>query len=215
MSQAKGPNFPIAVLISGTGTNLQALIDSVHQHDGIEIVAVASSRADALGLERARQAGIETAVFSANDYPSREQRDSELAAWLKERNTQLIVMAGFMELLTPLLLNQFPTRIINVHPALLPAFPGVRAIERQLEHGVKVGGVTVHFVDAGMDTGPIVLQEAIDVPYTRSQTEFESWLHKIEHRLLPKAVRLLAAGAVKINADNARIVHVDKDALRK
>lgn len=204
--------FPIAVLVSGTGTNLQALIDKVHGREGIEIVGVASNQPGAQALERAQRAGIATAVFSAEDHADRGARDRAMAAWLKERGAELVVLAGFMELVTAAFLGEFPAQVINVHPALLPAFPGVRAIERQLEHGVKVGGVTVHFVDEGVDSGPIILQRAVPVPYTRDVEEFERRLHETEHVLLPKAVSLLAAGAVRIDKDNTRIVHVDEGA---
>lgn len=201
------------MLISGAGTNLQALIDSVHGREGIEIVAVASNRADAQGLARAEKAGIETGVFPAGEYADRTERDAVMFGWLEERSVQLVVLAGFMELITQAPLSAFPDRIVNVHPALLPAFPGVRAIERQLEEGVKVGGVTVHFVDQGVDSGPIILQEAVEVPYNRDAGEFESRLHEAEHRLLPRAVRLLAAGAVSIDKENTRIVNIDGSAL--
>lgn len=206
-------SFPIAVLVSGTGTNLQALIDQVHGRDGIEIVGVASNNPEARALERARGAGIETAVFRVADYADRAERDRSMADWLEQRGAKLVVLAGFMELVNPEFLAHFPKGVINVHPALLPSFPGIHAIERQLEHGVKVGGVTVHFVDEGVDSGPIILQEATPVPYTRDAGEFERRLHEIEHILLPKAVRLMAAGAVRIDKENPRIVHVDEDAL--
>lgn len=206
-------SFSIAVLVSGAGTNLQALIDTVHGREGVEIVAVASNKAGAQGLARAEKAGIETGVFPAGEYSDRAERDAAIAGWLTERGVQLVVMAGFMELITRALLTAFPERIVNVHPALLPAFPGVRAIERQLEEGVKVGGVTVHFVDEGVDSGPIILQEAVEVPYTRDSGEFESCLHETEHRLLPRAVRLLAAGAVSIDKEKPRIVNVDGSAF--
>ena len=143
---------PIAVLVSGTGTNLQALLDTVHGHEA-QIVAVASSSADALALERAQARGVPTAVFSRADYMDRAARDSALGDWLAERGTRLVVLAGFMELLGDAFLDRFPGAVINVHPSLLPAFPGLRAIEQALAYGVKVFGVTVHFVDAGVDSG--------------------------------------------------------------
>ena len=119
-----------------------------------------------------------------------------------------------MELLSSDFLARFSGRVLNVHPALLPAFPGLDAIERQLDHGAKVGGVTVHIVDEGVDTGPIISQEAVSVPYTRDRAEFEVLIHAIEHRLLPRAVRLFAAGAVRIDEDNPRVVHVDESKLQ-
>jgi phosphoribosylglycinamide formyltransferase 1 len=204
-------SFPIAVLISGEGSNLQALLDSVHGQDGIEIVGVVSSRAEARGLERAKRAGVETAVFSLADEPDRAKRDEELAAWLEARGVELVVLAGFMELLTPAFIRRFSGRIVNVHPALLPAFPGLGAIEQALEHGVKVAGVTVHFVDEGVDSGPIILQEAFELPYHRDIAGIEQHFHEVEHRLLPEAVRLIAAGRVSLDADNPRLVRVESD----
>jgi phosphoribosylglycinamide formyltransferase-1 len=201
----------VAVLISGEGSNLQALLDGVHGRNGIEIVGVASSRAEARGLQRAEAAGVETAVFSLADEPDREKRDDALAGWLEERGVELVVLAGFMELLTPLFIRRFPGRIVNVHPALLPSFPGLGAIEQALEHGVKVAGVTVHFVDEGIDSGPIVLQEAFELPYHRDIAAIEQHFHDVEHRLLPRAVRLIAAGRVSLDPDNPRLVRVEAD----
>jgi phosphoribosylglycinamide formyltransferase-1 len=202
-------SFRIAVLISGEGTNLQALLDSVHGRDGIEVVAVAASREDARGLERARRAGVETGVFAVADHADRAARDRALASWLDERAPDLLVLAGFMELLTAEFIRAHAGRMINVHPALLPAFPGVRAIEQALDYGVKVGGVTIHFVDEGVDTGPVLLQEAFDLPYHRDIAAIEQRVHEIEHRLLPRAVRLIAEGRVRIDSHNPRLVHVD------
>jgi phosphoribosylglycinamide formyltransferase 1 len=200
--------FRVAVLLSGEGTNLQALLDTVHGRDGIEIVAVASNRAEARGLERARAAGVETAVFSAADSP-RDERDRALGDWLEQRDVQLVVLAGFMELLGGPFIRRFAGRIVNVHPSLLPAFPGVRAIEQALAYGVKLVGVTVHLVDEGVDTGPIVLQEAIECPYSRDIAEAEQRIHAVEHRLLPEAVRLFAQGRIRIDADDPRLVRID------
>ena len=202
--------FRIAVLISGEGSNLQALLDDL-QDDAIEIVGVVSSRADARGLERAERAGVETAVFSLAEEPDRDQRDEALAGWLEERRVELVVLAGFMELLTPAFIRRFAGRIVNVHPALLPSFPGLGAIEQAVEHGVKVAGVTVHFVDEGVDSGPIVLQEAFELPYHRDIAQVRQRFHEVEHRLLPRAVRLIAAGRVSLDPDNPRLVRVEDD----
>lgn len=204
-------SYRVAVLISGEGSNLQALLDSVHGRDGIEIVCVASSRAEARGLERAEAAGVATAVFALADQPDRELRDRALGDWLEAREVDLVVLAGFMELLTPGFIRRFPGRIVNVHPALLPAFPGLGAIEQAVEHGVKVAGVTVHFVDEGVDSGPIVLQEAFQLPYHRDIAATREHFHAVEHRLLPRAVRLLAAGAVRVDEENPRLVHVAEE----
>jgi phosphoribosylglycinamide formyltransferase 1 len=212
-------SFRIAVLISGEGSNLQALLDEVHGREAspsvpaptIEIVGVASSRAEAAGLARAERAGVETAVFSLAEEPDRAKRDEALAGWLEERGVELVVLAGFMELLTPAFIRRFAGRIVNVHPALLPAFPGLGAIEQALEHGVKVAGVTVHFVDEGVDSGPIVLQESFELPYHRDIDAIEQRFHEVEHRLLPRAVRLIAAGRVSLDPDNPRLVRVEPD----
>jgi phosphoribosylglycinamide formyltransferase 1 len=203
-------SFRIAVLVSGEGSNLQALIDEL-AGSPIEIVGVVSSRAEARGLQRAEAAGVETAVFSLADEPDRGKRDDALAGWLEERQVELVVLAGFMELLTPPFIRRFAGRIVNVHPALLPAFPGLGAIEQALEHGVKVAGVTVHFVDEGVDSGPIILQEAFELPYHRGIAAIEQHFHEVEHRLLPEAVRLIAAGRVSLDPDNPRLVRVEAD----
>jgi phosphoribosylglycinamide formyltransferase-1 len=200
----------VAVLVSGEGSNLQALIDSVHAEGAVEIVGVASNNPGAHGLRRAQAAGVETAAFPASEYPDRTDRDDALAAWLEERDTGLVVLAGFMELLGGEFVRRFSGRIVNVHPSLLPAFPGVRAIEQALDYGVRVMGVTVHFVDEGVDSGPILLQEAFDpVPYARDIDAVERRVHEIEHRLLPEAVRLIAAGRVHIDPEDPRRVRVD------
>jgi phosphoribosylglycinamide formyltransferase 1 len=201
--------FRVAVLVSGEGTNLQAILDSVHGRDGIEVVGVASSQAGARGLERAGAAGVETAAFEIAAHPDRDARDRALGDWLDQRQVDLVVLAGFMELLGPDFIRRFQGRVINVHPSLLPAFPGVGSIEKALEHGVKVTGVTVHFVDEGVDSGPIVLQESFEVPYSRDLGEIERRVHEIEHRLLPRAVQLIARGAVRPDPDNPRVMRIE------
>jgi phosphoribosylglycinamide formyltransferase-1 len=207
-----GEAFRIAVLVSGSGTNLQAIIDSLHGRDGVEIAAVASSKDDVKALERAQAAGLETGVFESARYPSRAERDRAMAAWLKRRHVALVVLAGFMELLDSSFLAEFPAGVINVHPALLPAFPGAHPVEDQIAYGVKVGGVTVHFVDDGVDTGPIILQQAVPLPYTRSKEDVLTVLHEAEHELLPRAIRLIADGRVRFDERNPRMVLVDEQA---
>jgi phosphoribosylglycinamide formyltransferase-1 len=202
-------SFRVAVLVSGEGTNLQALLDRVHGRDGIEIVGVAASRAEARGLDRARAAGVGTAVFTIGDYEDRERRDVALGDWLDDLGVELVVLAGFMELLGAAFIRRFAGRILNVHPSLLPAFPGVRAIEQAVEHGVKVMGVTVHYVDEGVDTGPIVLQEAFDLTYPQPVRDVEDRVHEIEHRLLPRAVQLIASGAVSADPGNPRVMRIE------
>jgi len=204
--------FRLAVLASGTGTNLQAIIDRLHGADGIEVVGVASDKPGAIALERAREAGIATATFPAGDYPDRDARDAALADWLGERDLDLIVLAGYMQLLGPSFVARFRGRTINVHPALLPSFPGLDAVGQALAHGVGVTGVTVHLVDEGVDSGPIVLQRAVEVPPSRDRDELEERIHEVEHELLPEAIRLFAEGAIRVDPDNPRLVHVDDHA---
>ena len=201
--------FRVAVLVSGEGTNLQALLDLVHGREGIEVVGVASSRAEARGLERARGAGVDAEVFAAAGHTGRRARDAALGDWLEERAVDLVVLAGFMELLGPELIARFRHRIVNVHPALLPAFPGIGAIEQALAYGVKVTGVTVHFVDEGIDSGPIILQESLALTYPSAIEEIEERVQRIEHRLLPEAVRLIAAGRVRVDPANPRLVLIE------
>ena len=199
----------VAVLASGEGTNLQALLDRVHGRDGITVVAVASDRPTARALERARSAGVMTSVFELEQYGDRATRDRAIAAWLAEQGAELIVLAGYMQLLSPEFLRAFSGRVINVHPALLPAFPGLRAIEQALDYGVKVFGVTVHFVDEGIDTGPVILQRAVELDAQRA-AEVRERLQPIEHELLPEAVRLIASGAVRIDETNPRRVVIER-----
>jgi phosphoribosylglycinamide formyltransferase 1 len=200
----------VAVLASGAGTNLQALIDRVHGREGVELVAVASDRPAAQALERARAAGVAAEAFLLGAHQNRAGRDRAMASWLAERETELVVLAGYMQLLSPEFLSRFPGRVINVHPALLPAFPGIGAVEQALEYGVKVFGVPVHFVDEGVDTGPVILQRAIELPDAREPAEVLERLHPIEHQLLPEAVRMIAAGAVRFDPSNPRHVIVDR-----
>jgi phosphoribosylglycinamide formyltransferase-1 len=205
--------FPIAVLVSGSGTNLQAILDGVHGRDGVVVDVVVSNCADARALERAVEAGVETAVFDAAQYRDRAERDRAMAGYLKQRGVRLVVLAGYMHLLDRDFLAEFPNAVINVHPALLPAFPGANPVRDQIAYGAKVSGVTVHFVDDGVDTGPIILQEAVTLPYTRDEEEILTALHRTEHELLPRAIRLFARGGVRIDADNPRYVHVDEEVL--
>jgi phosphoribosylglycinamide formyltransferase-1 len=202
------------VLVSGSGTNLQAILDSVHGRDGIEVVAVASSRPGVAALQRATDAGVQAAVFETSGYESRRERDLAMAAWLEERGTDLVVLAGFMELLDQDFLARFPNRVINVHPALLPAFPGAHPVEDQIAYGVKIGGVTVHFVDDGVDSGPIILQEAVRLSPGETEEEVLELLHSTEHEMLTLAIRLIARGGVRFDERNPRLVLVDEGVLK-
>jgi len=200
----RGP-LRIGVLASGTGTNLQALLDSVHGDEAL-IVGLATDRADAPALQRARAAGVQTGVFVLGEHADRPARDTAIAGWMAERGAELIVLAGYMALLTSPFLRHFEGAVVNVHPSLLPAFPGVRAIEQALDYGVKVIGVTVHFVedDGGVDTGPVILQRAIELAGADDADEVHELLRPVEHELLPEAVRLIARGAVTRDPRNPR-----------
>ena len=203
--------FRIAVLASGSGTNLQAILDDLHGRGEIEVVGVVSDKPDARGLERARNAGVETGIFPGGDYGDRDERDGAIADWLAERDVDLIVLAGYMQLLSPEFVRRFRNRIVNVHPALLPSFPGLDAVQQALDHGSKVTGVTVHFVDEGVDSGPIILPAAVEVPDSRDWDELEEEIHRNEHRLLPEAIRLIAAGRVRVEPRNPRLVVIEPE----
>jgi phosphoribosylglycinamide formyltransferase 1 len=203
-------SFRIAVLASGGGTNLQAILDQLHGgEEGIEVVGVGSDKPAAKALERASKAGVETATFPAEDYEDRAARDAALGDWLEGRDAELIVLAGYMQLLSPEFVGRFRNRIINVHPALLPAFPGIDALQQAIDHGAKITGVTVHFVDEGVDSGPIILQRPVPVAPSREWAETERAIHATEHALLPETIRLIAAGRVRIDDRNPRLVHID------
>jgi phosphoribosylglycinamide formyltransferase-1 len=200
--------FPIAVLVSGAGTNLQALLDTVHGREA-EVVAVASSSADAPALDRARSRDVPTEVFARAAYPDREARDRAMAEWLVRRGARLVVLAGYMELLGASFLERFPGAVINVHPSLLPAFPGLAAVEQALAYGVKVFGVTVHFVDEGVDSGAVILQGAVELPDARTPEEVLTALRPLEHSLLPRAVVMLARGRLTVDPSNPRRTILD------
>jgi phosphoribosylglycinamide formyltransferase-1 len=197
--------LPIGVLASGQGTNLQALIDSVHGVEA-EIVGVASDRPSAPALARAEAAGIPHAAFPLGDGEDRAVRDQRIAAWISDQGAQLIVLAGYMQLLGPEFLRWFPDAVINVHPSLLPAFPGLGAIEQALAYGVRVFGVSVHLVDDGVDTGPVILQRAVELPRAHRPEHVLEALRPLEHALLPEAVRLFARGALSRDPANPRRV---------
>ncbi len=204
--------FRIVVLASGGGTNLQAILDQLHGgEEGIEVVGVGSDKPGAMALERAGRAGVETAVFPAADYADRAERDRALGDWIEGREPDLVVLAGYMQLLSPEFVGRFRNRVINVHPALLPAFPGIDAVQQAIDHGSKITGVTVHFVDEGVDSGPIILQRPVPVAPGRDWDETERAIHATEHALLPETIRMLAAGRVRIDERNPRLVHIDPE----
>jgi phosphoribosylglycinamide formyltransferase-1 len=203
--------FRIAVLASGGGTNLQAILDKLHGRDGIEVVGVVSDKPGAIALERARKAGIDTGEFPAGEHPDRDARDAAIGDWLEEREVDLVVLAGYMQLLSPPFVERFRNRVINVHPALLPSFPGLEAVRQALDHGATVTGVTVHFVDEGVDSGPIIFQRAVPVPPSRDWEELEETIHATEHTLLPEAIRLIAAGRVGFDEAKPRLVRIQPE----
>jgi len=176
-----------AVLISGNGTNLQAIIDAV-KSGGItaEPVLVISSREDAFGLKRADQAGIATMIVSPKNYTNPQSVDRDMVVNLKQRGVDFVVLAGYMRILTPFFIKEFPNRILNIHPALLPSFKGGYGIKDAYTYGVKVTGVSVHFVDEKMDRGPIIAQEAVAIAEDDTLETLEEKLHAVEHRLYPK-----------------------------
>ncbi len=205
---ARPTPLPIAVLVSGTGTNLQALLDTVHGHEA-QVVAVASGAPGALALERAAARGVPTAVFERSAYADRETRDGAMADWLAERGARLVVLAGYMELLTFVFLERFPSAVINVHPSLLPAFPGLHAIEQALAYGVKVFGVTVHFVDAGVDSGAVILQRATGVA-RRTRPRSRCWRRcgQSSTRCCPRRCACSRAGRLGSTPENPRRVTI-------
>ncbi|MGD0167322.1 MAG: phosphoribosylglycinamide formyltransferase [Gaiellaceae bacterium] len=190
----------IGVLVSGSGTNLQALIDA-----GLPIVCVGSNKPGVMGLERAKKAGIETGVFELESYPDRPARDTAMADWLQDKGIEWVVLAGYMHVLTAAFLSRYPRRVVNLHPALCPAFPGAHAITEALAYGVRWTGVTVHFVDEGVDTGPIILQEPVEVKDADTAETLAERIHAVEHRLLPAAVRLCLDGRVRFYESSRRV----------
>jgi phosphoribosylglycinamide formyltransferase-1 len=202
--------FRIVVLASGSGTNLQAILDRLHRRDRIEVVGVGSDRPGARALERARSAGVETAVFPRDDYADRATRDAAMADWIESRRADLVALAGYMQLLSEEFVARFRDRVINVHPALLPSFPGLDAIGQALEAEVEVTGVTVHFVDEGVDTGPVIVQRQVPIPADRDRGRLEASIHAVEHQLYPEAIRMIARGGARIDASDPRRVIVDE-----
>lgn len=201
----------VAVLASGEGTNLQALIDRAHGRDGVQLIAFATDKPDSRAQERAEAAGMATRVFARDQFGGdRAARDLAIADWLAGQEVELVVLAGYMQLVDPGFLERFPERVINVHPALLPAFPGIGAVRKALDYGVKVFGVTVHFVDEGMDTGPVIFQRALELPDADDVEEVRSALRPIEHELLVEAVRLIAGGRVRFDDANPRRVVISR-----
>lgn len=186
-----------AVLVSGSGTNLQALLDAQVAPATIELVV--SSKKDALALKRAQDAGVKTVTLSPKDYSDRQNYDEAILDALKQHHIDFIVLAGFMRILGPDFIKHYENKIINTHPALLPSFPGLHGARQALEYGSKITGCTVHVVDAGVDTGPIVFQSAVDVLESDDEKSLQRRIQAEEHKLLPKALQMFASGKFSVN----------------
>ncbi len=199
--------LPLGVLISGSGSNLQAIIDAITRQElTARIPVVISNRADAYGLTRAQHHGIPTVIINHKEFSSREAFETALTQSLHAHQVELVVLAGFMRVLTPFFVRAFPQRIINIHPALLPAFPGTHAQRQALQHGVRIAGATVHFVDEEMDHGPIITQAAVPVYPDDTEETLSARILAQEHRLYPRAIQLLAEGRVEIRGRSV-VVH--------
>lgn len=198
----------IAVFASGFGSNLQALIDYNNKH-GLngDIVLVFSNNKDAFALERAKKNKIKAVFMDPARYSSREQYDSEIIEMLEEEKIDLVVLAGYMFLLSQEFVHRFKNKILNIHPALLPSFKGTHGIKDAYRYGVKVTGVTVHFVDGGLDSGPIILQEAVDIDPDDSVEELEEKIHKVEHKIYPEAVKYFCEDRLEIDGRRVKILN--------
>lgn len=199
--------LPLGVLISGSGTNLQAIIDAIAQGNvSAEIRVVISNRNEAYGLIRARRHGIPTYSISHKDFSSREAFEAEIIKTLRDHKVELVVLAGFLRLFSPFFIRAFPQRILNIHPSLLPAFPGTQAQRQALERGVRISGATVHFVDEEMDHGPIIIQAAVPVYPDDTEESLSARILVQEHRIYPKAIQLFAEGRLEIQGRKV-IIH--------
>lgn len=196
----------IGVLLSGSGTNFQAIIDRAAEGLPVDVVLCVASRPDAYGIERARAAGVPVLVMNREKYADAETADAEIVAALQEAGAQYVVMAGYMRKVTPVMLNAFPNRVVNLHPALLPSFKGAHAVADAFNAGVKVTGVTVHFANEDYDKGPIVAQEPVRVAEDDTLEALEAHIHQVEHELYPRVLGWLAAGRVSVDAEGK--VHV-------
>jgi len=197
----------IGVLASGSGTNLQAIIDKLHRDENvdIQIAVVISDNEHAYALERARRAGIPAVFIDMSKYPSREEFDEEIDKVLREYEVELVVLAGYMKVLQPPFVRKWRNRIMNIHPALLPAFPGTHAVRDALRYGVKITGVTIHFVDEGVDTGPIIAQVPVPVYDDDTEETLHNRIHVEEHKLYPEVIKLYAEGRISVKGRKVRI----------
>ncbi|KQC11429.1 MAG: phosphoribosylglycinamide formyltransferase [Smithella sp. SDB] len=196
----------LGVLISGNGSNLQSIIDNIEKGSlKASIKIVISNNPDAFGLTRAKKHGIPFIVLKHTNFKNKEDFDSELVRILKSNNVDLVILAGFMRILTPVLLKAFPRRIMNIHPALLPSFPGLHGQKQAVDYGVKISGCTVHFVDEGVDTGPIIIQSAVPVLDDDTEETLAARILKEEHRIYPQAIQLFADGSLETDGRKVKI----------
>ena len=196
----------LGILISGNGSNLQSIIDNIEKGSLKAIIKIViSNNPDAYGITRAKKHGIPVVVFKNGDFKNKEDFDSKLIALLKDNDVDLVILAGFMRILTPTLLKAFPHKIMNIHPALLPSFPGIHGQKQALEYGVKLSGCTVHFVDEGVDTGPIIIQSAVKVFDDDTEETLAARILKEEHWIYPQAIQFFAEGKIEIKGRKVRI----------
>jgi phosphoribosylglycinamide formyltransferase-1 len=199
----------LGILASGRGSNLQSIIDNIKQNRlSAEIAVVISDQPEAYSLERAQKNNITAVHISARDYKGkREEYDAVLAAELQKHRVELVCLAGFMRIITPTLIKAFPNRILNIHPALLPAFPGLHVQKAAIEHGVKFSGCTVHFVDGGMDTGPIIIQAVVPILDNDTEDNLSERILRLEHRIYSRAIQLYAEGRLKIEGRRVKVLN--------
>jgi len=199
--------FRVAVFASGSGSNFQAILDAARSGElDISVELLVCDRPKAKVVERAQIAGVETFAFRPKAYESREQYETEIAGLLRQKQIDLVVLAGYMRIVGETLLKAYEGRIINIHPSLLPSFPGLDAIGQALRHGVKVTGVTVHFVDGGMDTGPIIAQRAVEIAENDTEETLAEKIHAVEHALYPFVIQQIRKGRVSLSEDGRRAV---------
>jgi phosphoribosylglycinamide formyltransferase-1 len=199
--------FRIAIFASGSGSNFQAIVDAVQSGKlDVEVGLLVCDKPNAKVVERAAAAGVDTFAFRPKEYPSKEAYEAAIVERLQKKEIDLVVLAGYMRIITDTLLKPYEGRIVNIHPSLLPSFPGLDAIGQALAHGVKVTGVTVHFVDGGMDTGPIIAQRAVEVAGGDDAESLASKIHPIEHELYPHVIRAIREGRVSVSEDGRRVL---------
>jgi phosphoribosylglycinamide formyltransferase-1 len=204
--------FRIAIFASGNGSNFQAVVDAVERGKlDVRIELLVCDRPKAFVVERAERAGIPAFVFRPKDYASRELYEAEILRRLRELDIDLVVLAGYMRLITPVLIEPYYGRMINIHPSLLPVFPGLHAVRQALEYGVKVSGVTVHYVDVGMDTGPIIAQRAVNVDWEDTEETLTAKIQQVEHEILPQVIQWISEGRIRLEGNKTRY---SKDGIR-